>query len=130
MNSGKKQNGWHRAQVLNHSPLRVHSKQKRELEFVKAFIQLPYDYPLDRRQSQLIERLWNKYVYLHHNELAKPRWIEDYTRERWTVADSDLDYVSSEIGRFSDVRYGLIDPYNCNPENDKFTITFQDGDLW
>lgn len=62
---------------------------------------------ITRNQSEYIEALWHRYRNQHKYKLPEPQ---------------------SEIMRFI---YDLpIQSYECNPENDKFTITFQDGDLW
>lgn len=120
------------SRFLYHVAGELGRESKREMKFVENFIQLPYDYPLNRRQSQLLERIWVKYRRFHEDVLAQPRWIGDYKRERWRIGGMLL-YEWSEIGGFNGVQQFCdmpVDPYACDPENDKYTITFQDGDLW
>jgi len=63
--------------------------------------------PITDNQSQYIEILWYRYRKQHEFKLPPP---------------------VTEIMRFNQDLW--IEPYACNPANDEYTITFQDGDLW
>lgn len=98
-------------------------EHKQDKEFVLNFSQLPYDYPLTPRQSRLINRLWDKYRRLHGDMCGPAKWIED-CRKEYLMATGSV-YELSEIGRFhNDIP---IQPYECKPENNEFTIAFHDS---
>jgi hypothetical protein len=75
--------------------------------FVHDLLRMGHAALITRNQAEYIETLWNRYRRQHWYNPVAP-----YT----------------EIIRFNQDLF--IAPYECNPENNKYTITFQDGDLW
>ena len=93
---------WRRLKALRSCSFGTNYGAKR---FVYDMIAKGYNASITRNQSEYIQMLWHRYRRQHQYKLAQP---------------------DSEIMRFIDEL--PIAPYECNPENDPFTIQFSDAE--